>query len=123
MDGSDYGGKRSTVFTKVLFLLAAPSTLQAPRAGSALRPRSLHHVSIAVRDLRQSREFYEKLFGAIVPTGPDGTKMQLPFLTNPQHLNLNAVGGGKVGLDHFAVAVDEPTIDRVIAAVKRALRA
>ena len=100
-----------------LFLGAAPSVLQAPR--TALRARSLDHVAIVVSDLARSRDFYEKLFGNVMPTRPDGMQLQLPFGMR-SHLNLNA-DGGKVGLDHFAVAVEGFAVEGAIASVKRAL--
>ena len=102
-----------------LLLVAAPSVLQAPRTGPALRARSLDHVAIVVSDLARSQDFYEKLFGNVMPTRPDGMQLQLPFGMR-SHLNLNA-DGGKVGLDHFAVAVEGFAVEGAIASVKRAL--
>jgi catechol 2,3-dioxygenase-like lactoylglutathione lyase family enzyme len=104
-----------------LLLVAAPSVLQAPRTGPALRARSLDHVAIDVSDMARSRDFYEKLFGNVMPSRPDGTQLQLP-LGMRSHLNLNA-DGGKVGLDHFAVAVEGFTVEGAMANVKRALPA
>ncbi len=121
LDQYERGTLTRRQLAQALLLVALPSAAQVTQQTSALRPASFDHVAIAVSDISRSREFYEKLFGATVASRPDGSQFQFPLARKPQHVNLNKAENGKVGIDHFAITVEDFVLDRAIAAVKRAI--
>ena len=93
-----------------------------PPPGDALfRGRIINHVTLRVKDLDESRRFYQELLGASVlldgrsseQTGPVDLLLGDSFVT--------VVGGrGAPGIDHFAIGLDPwPGADRALEMVQK----
>jgi catechol 2,3-dioxygenase-like lactoylglutathione lyase family enzyme len=88
--------RRQLLSALATLALPVPSAPAAPRIGVA---RQLNHATLFVRDVAQSQQFYQRLFG-------------MPVLTpQPPGLNL-AVGTGFIGL-YPTDAGEQPRIDHV----------
>lgn len=104
LDRYDDGSLTRRQLLAVLASLAVP-VASAPAAPSIAPARQLNHVTLFVRDVAKSQQFYQRLFG-------------MPLLTpQPPGVNLT-VGAGFVGLYPTDPGV-EPRIDHVCLAVER----
>jgi catechol 2,3-dioxygenase-like lactoylglutathione lyase family enzyme len=93
----------------------------APRAiaqgsGAPIRIRSFNHVSLNVKDLKQSTDFYQGLFGMPIQSRQGAGSVQLRIGTGPQFLNL-AGGAATPGIDHMCVGVERFNVDRIVKAL------
>ena len=84
---------------------------------SAIRPQKLHHAAIRIRDLEESRRFYEGLLGLARATRPDMGFAGEWYAIGDAQLHLIQIPKHGEGLDpadpHFAFEVDD------LAAAKR----
>jgi catechol 2,3-dioxygenase-like lactoylglutathione lyase family enzyme len=105
-----------------LAMIAAASgaSYAAPAQAGAIKGARVDHVSVQVKDLRRSVEFYQKVFGfsvvsedkpnEIIRLGTTGTTKTIVSL---HHKNPTSV------VDHFAIGVDAFNKDAVTAELKR----
>jgi catechol 2,3-dioxygenase-like lactoylglutathione lyase family enzyme len=77
-----------------------------------MRRRALHHVSVRVSDVEQSRAFYEQVLGVPLEPRPDLGFPGTWYRAGESAIHL--IGGGKLfpeGIDptdpHFAIEVDD----------------
>jgi len=94
-----------------------------------LRPKSLDHVGLKVTDMDKTLDFYQRLGLRVLRTsGPNANGLRSAVIqVGSQELNVfslpEAVSSGKetsVGMDHFCLIVDAPSVDDVMADLRQA---
>jgi catechol 2,3-dioxygenase-like lactoylglutathione lyase family enzyme len=89
--------------------------------------RGLRHLALRVTDMRQSRAFYENLFGMRVVWEPDADHVYLSSGADnlalhqipPGERSESGEGRGR-GMDHFGFVVETAAeVDRIFAAMER----
>src|SRR5579859_2303632 len=101
------------------FLVSLPALMMAPKliaqAPGTLRIRSFNHVSLTVRDLARSIEFYQGLFGMSIQSRHGDADAQLRISDGPHFLNLVAGGASATPkIDRMGVGVDDFDVDRIV---------
>jgi len=101
------------------FLISLPALMMTPKlvaqAPGTLKIRSFNHVSLTVRDLARSIEFYQGLFGMPIQSRHDDTDAQLRLGDGPHFLNLVAGGASATPkIDRMGVGVEDFNADRVL---------
>ena len=95
----------------------------AARAETAFQPTEINHVTLNVKDLKRSEEFYAKLFGP--PQWrmfPDTDPMRLvgfQFQFGSSMLVLEAYSERRIGVDHPCLSVEGYTIPSSVALLKQ----
>lgn len=127
---SRYEGGRMTrreLVASLATLAVAPTGLLAQPAPAAVPVRSLNHVSIEVKDVERSVEFYQRVFGLKVKSreGTPGNPVaggaagisvvNLATGAGPEFIGIyngNAAASGTIG--HFCLGVQNFDADRVM---------
>jgi len=105
--------------TRRRLLLALPALSALPQSlGQARRSmipvRKLNHITLHVSDVKQSREFYQGLFGFALQN-TQGNSAGLRIGSGPQHLGLSPAGSGKKPeIDHYCLSLDHFKVDAVL---------
>jgi len=91
---------------ELLQALVVAGMVQPGTEGSIFKGRELNHVTLGVKDVQQSREFYARVLGLPVQRTLDTPYREVQFLFQNSFLSL-AQGYGRIGqIDHFCVGVD-----------------
>jgi len=94
-----------------------------------LRPKALDHVGLKVTDMDKTLHFYQQLGLTLLRTsGPNADGLRSAVIqVGSQELNVFShpefVSSGKenpVGMDHFCLIVDAPSVEDVIADLRQA---
>ena len=93
--------------------LAASRRLFAQGRPTPIRVLGLHQVTLGVSDVERSLDFYQELFGLPVQAR-QGAKVLLRIGQGPHFLALTAVGSGSPRIDHFGMAVEDFSVDRLV---------
>jgi catechol 2,3-dioxygenase-like lactoylglutathione lyase family enzyme len=111
----------SRVISRRCLLLSLPALMAAPRliaqvAQSSLPPkgvppgpvraRGINHVTLSVRDVKRSVDFYQGLFGMPV-ISPQQSTVNLQIGAGPQFLGVSDAGSEPPRIDHLCLGVDD----------------
>jgi catechol 2,3-dioxygenase-like lactoylglutathione lyase family enzyme len=108
---------KRTHISRRRLLLSLPALAMAPRAfaqstNPPIRVRGINHVTIAVSDVKRSKDFYQGLFGMPnVNPGTEGADLQIG--SGPQCLDLAAAGSNAPNINHICLAVDNFDVNRL----------
>jgi catechol 2,3-dioxygenase-like lactoylglutathione lyase family enzyme len=113
---SDYETGRLSRRDLVLTLAAlAAAPLPAQAQASALRPRSLNHVSLIVPDVDRSVAFYQRVFGLQVKSKQTGG---LNLAVGDQFLGIYQAGGNAPAqINHFCFGLESFDPEHTLAAL------
>jgi catechol 2,3-dioxygenase-like lactoylglutathione lyase family enzyme len=104
--------RRDLVLT-LAALAAAPPPVEAQN--SALRPRTLNHVSLIVSDLDRSVAFYQRIFGLGVKSKQTGG---VNLAVGDQFLGIYQAGANaSAQINHFCFGIEGFDPDRTVAAL------
>ena len=90
-----------------------------PPGDAVFRGRIINHVTLAVRDIDESRQVYQQLVGATVllDGGASAPRRWYDLQIGESFVS---VVNGKTGIDHFAVGLDPwPGVDRALDMVQK----
>jgi catechol 2,3-dioxygenase-like lactoylglutathione lyase family enzyme len=91
---------------ELLQALVVAGVVQPGTAGSIFKGRELNHVTLGVKDVQRSREFYARVLGLPVLRTLDTPYREVQFQFENSFLSL-AQGYGRIGqIDHFCVGID-----------------
>ncbi|MFN7933609.1 MAG: VOC family protein [Bryobacteraceae bacterium] len=94
-------------------LLVSLAASAAAQSKPAIPVRALNHVTMAVKDVQRSVEFYQKLFGLPVQAR-QGPTVLLRIGRGPQFLAFNpAANNAKTGIHHFCITTDAFSLDTI----------
>ena len=92
--------------TRRTLLMSTAAAAAAPKK-PFIALRALNHMTLAVRDVTRSVEFYQTLFGLPVQAR-QGPTVLLRIGTGPQFLALNPAGpNARTGIHHWCVTTDQ----------------
>src|SRR5258706_6893062 len=101
-------------------LFSMPALMLAPRvlrqaSNSQIHVSGMHHVTLAVSDLKRSVDFYQGLFGMPVISRQGTTVVNLQVGSGPEFLGLSSAGSNLPNINHFCLGVQNFNVDRLLA--------
>jgi catechol 2,3-dioxygenase-like lactoylglutathione lyase family enzyme len=93
-----------------------------PPNNALFRGRIVNHVTMRVKDLEQSRRFYQELLGASVLLDGRSSEQSgfVDLLLGDSFVTVSGGGKGAPGVDHFAIGLDPwPGADRALEMVQK----
>jgi len=106
------GISRRGFLASLAALTAAPGAASAKPQGFA--GKSLNHVTLAVSDVDQSRQFYERVLGiSVVSEQSNGLNLGL----GDSFLGLYDINN-QIGINHFCVGIDDYTVESAAAQLR-----
>lgn len=109
-------------FCQSAFAMGAALALPAcarRSAASAIRVRTLNHVSLRVTDMGRSIDFYQGLFGVPIAARQGANTISLQLGPGPQSLVITKASEADTPrIHHYCLGVDDFDVDRIVDTLK-----